>query len=184
MVVLILAIIAVFLWKCFRFASNILRSCFPWFLYLAYHRGIAKADIFVEVTRVNGAKSTWAHFMQVRCHTAMLKRTGHLNSADITIVKHCCTTVMQINWQNVLIQDHMNTALWLPNLDRVSCWSSSDLFKINRTEQYQIRILGRVLDQIYDIPIDNSLLNPQHQPIGSAAAAETAPPDYMPPYQF
>ena len=33
MVVLIPAVIAVFLWKCFRFASNILRSCFPWFPY-------------------------------------------------------------------------------------------------------------------------------------------------------
>ena len=111
MVVLILALIAVFLWECFRFVSNILRSCFPWFLYSTYHRGIAKADIFTEVTRVNGAKSTWVHFMQICCHPTMLKRTGQLNFADITIVKHCCTRVMQINWQNVLIQDHMNTTL-------------------------------------------------------------------------
>ena len=78
----------------------------------------------------------------------------------------------------------MNTALHLPNLGRVSCWSLSDLFEINSAEQYQIRILGRVLDQIYDIPIDSSLPNPEHQPTGSAAAAEVAPPDYMPPYQF
>ena len=103
MVVLILVVIIVFLLKHFRFASNILRSCFPWFPYSTYYRGIARADIFVEVTRVNGVKSTWAHFMQICCHPTLLKRTGHLNSADITIVKHCCTTVMQINWQNVLI---------------------------------------------------------------------------------
>ena len=90
MVVLILVVIIVFLWKCFRFASNILRSCFPWFPYSTYHRGITKADIFVEVTRVNGAKSTWAHFMQICCHPTLLKRTGYLNSTDITIVKHCC----------------------------------------------------------------------------------------------
>ena len=91
---------------------------------------------------------------------------------------------MQINWQNMLIQDHMNTTLHLPNLGRVSCWSSSNLFEINSAEQYHICILGRVLDQIYDITIDNSLPNLQHQPIGSAAAAEVAPPDYAPPYQF
>ena len=65
MVVLILALVIVFLWKRFRFASNVLRTCFPWFPYSTYHRGIAKADIFIEVTQVNGAKSTWAHFMQV-----------------------------------------------------------------------------------------------------------------------
>ena len=143
MVVLILVVIIVVLWKCFRFASNILRSCFPWFPYSAYHRGIAKANIFIEVTRVNGAKSTWAHFMQIQCHPMLLKRTGHLTSADITIVKHCCMTVIQINWQNMLIRDHMNTALHLPNLGRISCWSLSDLFEINSAEKYQIYILGR-----------------------------------------
>ena len=103
MVVLTLVVIMVFLWKCFRFASNILRSCFPWFPYSTYHRGIAESDIFIEVTRTNGAKSTWAHFMQVRCHPTLVKRMGHLNSTDITIAKHCCMTVMLINWQNMLI---------------------------------------------------------------------------------
>ena len=68
----------------------------------------------------------------------------------------------------------MNTPLRLPNLGRVSCWSSSDLFVINSAEQYQIRILGRVLDQIYEIPVDNTLPNPQHQQIGAAAMAELA----------
>ena len=145
MVVLILALVIVFMWKHFHFASNVMRTCFPWFLYSTYHCGIAKADIFVEVTQANGMKSTWAHFMQVRCHPMLLRRTGQLNSADITIVKHCCTTVMQINWQNVLIWDHMNTALRLPNLGWVSCWSSSNLFKIDSVEQYQIRILAGYL---------------------------------------
>ena len=72
--------------------------------------------------------------MQVRCHPTMLRRAGHLNAADITIVKHCCTTVMQINWQNIVICGHMNVPLRLPNLGRVSCWSSSDLFVINSAE--------------------------------------------------
>ena len=64
-VVLILVVIMVFLWKCFRFASNILLSCFPWFPFSTYHRGIAKVNILVEVTRVYCSKSTLAHFMQV-----------------------------------------------------------------------------------------------------------------------
>ena len=146
MVVLILIVIFLFLSKHFWFASNILRACFPWFPYSTYHRGTAKADIFVKITCVNGAKSTWVHFMQIKCHSTLLKQAGHLNSADITIIKHCCTTVMQVNWQNVLIKDHMNNALRLPSLGRVSCWSSSDLFEINNVEHYHIQILGCVLD--------------------------------------
>ena len=72
----------------------------------------------------------------------------------------------------------MNTALRLPNLGWVSCWSSSDLFKINSAEQYQIHILHRVLDQIYDILLDNTLPNPQHHQIGSVVAVEAAPPGF------
>ena len=74
----------------------------------------------------------------------------------------------------------MNTPLRLPNLGRVSSWSSSDLFVINSAEQYQIHILGWVLDQIYCIPVDPNLPNPQHQQIWSAATAEAAPPVYTP----
>ena len=78
----------------------------------------------------------------------------------------------------------MNTALRLPNLGWVSCWSSSNLFEINSAEQYQIRILGRVIDQIYNIPLDNTLPNPQHQQIGSAAVVEAVPLGYAPSHEF
>ena len=64
---------------------------------------------------------------------------------------------MKVNWDNVIIQDHMGKAIRLPSLGRVSIWSSSDLFEVNTTEHYHIRILGRVLDQIYDIPVDAAL---------------------------
>ena len=168
---------ALCLWKRFRFASNVMRSCFPWFPVSTYHRGIAKADIFVEITRVAGAKSTWAHFTQIKCHPTLLKRAGHLHSRDITIFKHCCSTVMQVNWDNVIIQDHMGKAIRLPNLGRVSIWSSSDLFEVNTAEQYQIRILGRVLDQIYDIPVDAAL---QQQQVAFVEGAEYVS---APPYQ-
>ena len=71
----------------------------------------------------------------------------------------------------------MGKPIRLPNLGRVSIWSSSDLFEINTTEQYQIRILGRVLDQIYDIPIDVAL---QQQQIAFVEGAELMS---APPYQ-
>ena len=85
--------------------------------------------------------------------------------------------VMQVNWDNILIQDHMGKPIILPNLGRVSLWSSSDLFDINTAEQYHIRILGHVLDQIYDIPIDPAL---QQQQFAAIQAADYA---NAPPYQ-
>ena len=46
----------------------------------------------------------------------------------------------------------------LPAVGTVSLWSASDLLEVNLQEQYTIRILGRVLDQIYDIPVDTELM--------------------------
>ena len=86
---------------------------------------------------------------------------------------------MQVNWDHILIQDHMGKAITLPSLGRVSLWSSSNLFDINTTEQYHIRILGQVLDQIYDIPIDHALQQQQIAAI-EAAGYGNAPP-YQPP---
>ena len=71
----------------------------------------------------------------------------------------------------------MGKPIRLPNLGRVSIWSSSDLFEINTTEQYQIRILGRVLDQIYDIPVDAAL---QQQQVAFVEGAELSAPPYQP----
>ena len=86
---------------------------------------------------------------------------------------------MQVNWNDVLIVDHMNQAIHLPSIGQVSFWSSSDLFEINNTEQYHIRTLGRVLDHIYDIPVDPNLPVPQHQ----GATAGMSFIDYAPPYE-
>ena len=85
---------------------------------------------------------------------------------------------MQVNWDQVLIQDHMGKAINLPSLGRVSLWSSSDLFEVNTNEQYHIRILGRVLDQIYDIPIDVALQ--QQQIVAIEAAEYVSAPPYQP----
>ena len=84
---------------------------------------------------------------------------------------------MQVNWDNIFDTRPYGKPITLPNLGRVLLWSSSDLFEINTTEQYHIRILGCVLDQIYDIPIDPAL---QQQQIAAIQAADYA---NTPPYQ-
>ena len=42
----------------------------------------------------------------------------------------------------------------IPGVGTISIWTLGDLDCINADKQYQIRILGRVLDQIYEIPMD------------------------------
>ena len=68
----ILALVFAILKKC-RFASSTLCTCFPLYPLSSYHRGICRADIFVEVTNVANCKMMWAHFKQVAVHPTLLK---------------------------------------------------------------------------------------------------------------
>ena len=87
------------IWKKCRFTSSTLRTCFPVYPLSSYHRGICRADIFVEVTNVANCKTMWTHFKQIAVHPTLLKRVGHLNSNNITIFRTCCFKSMRIDWE-------------------------------------------------------------------------------------
>ena len=155
------------IWKKCRFASSTLCTCFPLYPLSYYYRGICRADIFVEVTNVANCKMMWAHFKQMAVHPTFLKRVRHLNSNNITIYETCCFESMSIDWERAGITlYHNEKPIPIPDVGTISIWTSGDLDCINADEQYQIRILGRVLDQIYDIPMDVKLT------IGAAAGGD------------
>ena len=75
LIVIIASILALVfaIWKKCRFASSTLRTCFLVYPLSSYHRGICRADIFVEVTNVANCKMMWAHFKQIAVHPTLLK---------------------------------------------------------------------------------------------------------------
>ena len=101
----------------------------------------------------------WAHFKQIAVHPTLLKRVGHLNSNNITIFRTCCFKSMRIDWERAGVTLYHNEwPIPIPGVGQISIWTSGDLDCINADEQYHIHILGRVLDQIYDIPMDVELM--------------------------
>ena len=127
--------------------------------YSAYHRGICRADIFVEITRIADCKSIWAQFKQIPVHPTLIKRIGYLNAQHITVFKTCCIKYIRVDWEAAGVQlYHNDNPIRLPAVGTVSLWSASDLLEVNTQEQYTIRLLGRVSDQIYDIPVDTELM--------------------------
>ena len=96
----------------------------------------------------------WAHYAQIAVHPTLVTRIGTLLSQHITVFKNCCFKSMQIDWERanvmLLYNDH---PIRLPTVRSVSMWSSSDLESIESTEQYTVCILGRILDQLYEIPM-------------------------------
>ena len=99
----------------------------------------------MEVTNVANCKTMWAHFKQIAVQT-------------------CCFKSMRIDWKRAGVTlYHNEQPISIPGIGQISIWTSGDLDCINADEQYHISILGRVLDQIYDIPMDVELT------IGAAA---------------
>ena len=100
----------------------------------------------------------WAHFKQIAVHPTLLKHVGYLNTNNITIYKACCFKTMRINWERAgVMLYHNERPIPIPGVGTISIGMSGDLDCINTDEQYQIQILGRVLDQIYEIPMDVEL---------------------------
>ena len=65
---------------------------------------------------------------------------------------------MRINWERAGVTlFHNESPIPIPGVGTISIWTSGDLDSINADKQYYIHILGRVLDQIYDIPMDIEL---------------------------
>ena len=65
---------------------------------------------------------------------------------------------MRIDWERAGVNIYHNERpIPLPEVGSVSLWTSSDLDTINHDQHYHVRILGRVLDQIYDILMDAEL---------------------------
>ena len=114
----------------------------------------AKQTYLLKLHESEIAKQCGHIMHKLAVHPTLATRIGTLLSQHITIIKNCCFKSMRIDWERVnvtlLYNDH---PIRLPTVGSVSMWSSSDLESIESTEQYTVHILGRVLDQLYEIPM-------------------------------
>ena len=136
------------LYKKFQYKSSLFRVCFPLYPLAKYVRGSFHSDIFVEITKINTAQTIWAHMAYVAEYPSQLKVTGTLTIDDIRIHKVCCLYKLHVNWRNVKITKLDGTPVKLPYTGAVSVFTPTTLTFIDKSEQYNIRILGRVLDHI------------------------------------
>ena len=73
---------------------------------------------------------------------------------------------MSINWQNVALMDHKMKEIPLPRSAWVSVFTERELDEIHHNRQYSVKLFGRILDQIMEIPIidDAAIAQPVGQP--------------------
>ena len=153
-VLIILGVSLTILFCCYkrcRFASSTLRSCFPIWPSSRIHRGTPKSDIFVEIVEIETGETLWAHFATIGLSPTQIFRHGQLTERDINIISiFKCIRKMQVNWGNagVSIRDKQDREIKLNRMGSISLWSSGKLTKINQRNTYDVKILGRILDQI------------------------------------
>ena len=165
------------IYKRYKYKSSLMRVCFPLYPLSRILRGKFHTDIFVEITNLRTSQTLWAHFAQVAEYPSRLRVTGRLNSQNIRIMKVCCCRQMHVNWHDVLITTDTEQVVKLRSTGAVSVFTPTEIHSINPDEPYSIRILGRVLDHVMELPTIDSPENtttPRAHSTG-AAIAPSAP---------
>ena len=160
----ILAILYTICKKC-RYVSSVPRVCFPIYLVSNFLRGTARMDIFVEIINISTAKAVWAYFTTCAVHPSQLRITAYPTARDMAIIKICCIRQLQVDWQNIVLCDTSHNVIKLPVCGHLSIWTTDGLESIENHQPYQIRVFGRILDQIQPIEIKEDAL-------------QNGPPDY------
>ena len=147
------------IYKKYKYSSSLMRTCFPCYPLSRVIRGNFTTDIFVEITHIQTAQTIWAHVQKVTVYPSRLRVFGTLQSHQIQIQRVCCgcTRIMRINWQNVIITDDNDVPLRMSSKAPISIWTPSTLESIMPDEAYTIRIMGRVLDLVMELPTANAI---------------------------
>ena len=120
-------------------------------------------DIFVEVVNLASAEAMWVHFASVAVHPSQLRITSYPRTYDMHILKLCCCTQLQIDWQNIVLCDLDRNIIKLSTLGKISLWSTNDLASIETNIPYQIRVYGRVLDLVIPLEIKDDVHITDHR---------------------
>ena len=67
---------------------------------------------------------------------------------------------LQIDWQNIILCDTELHILKLPVCGHLSIWQTDSLESIQTHQLYQIKVFGRILDQIMPIEIKDDVIQP------------------------
>ncbi|MCG8432132.1 MAG: hypothetical protein MJA29_13305, partial [Candidatus Omnitrophica bacterium] len=155
-VLIIVGVSFTIIFCCFRrcrFASSIFRTCFPWCpRNSGYYRGTPKTDIFVEIVELETGNTQWAHFATIGLSPTQIYRHGQLQQENITLVTVCrFYKQMRVDWRGVTLKDKWDREIKLNSVGMISIWTSGKLHSLKSSRTYDIKIMGRILDQIFII---------------------------------
>ena len=76
----------------------------------------------------------------------------------MSIIKISCVHQLQIDWQNIILCDTCQKVIKLPPCGHLFVWQTDSLETIENQQPYQIKVFGRILDQIMPIEIKDDVM--------------------------
>ena len=132
---------------------TLFKYCFPFLPILRILRTSQRTDLFVEVTNVTKGNTVWAHFMATGYFPTNIHLSREILKESVRIETRCCIfKQMIIDWINTEVTGISGIRVEMPNEAKISIFTDNDL------THFEIKLVARLLDQIYVVPSPQSPL--------------------------
>ena len=169
MIIVCIAVVIIVMYFCCtkcRHTCTIFKYCFPFLLISRIIRTSQCTDLFVEVTNVTKGNSIWAHFASTRCFPSQTQMLRQIQKEDVQIETFCCIfKCIRVNWSSIIVTGISGTIITMPDTAYVSIFTDNDLTHITE-DHFEIKLIARLLDQIYVIQPPMSPLKYDDAPPG------------------
>ena len=110
-------------------------------------------DLFVEVTDITKGNSIWAHFTATGCFPSQIRISRLICKEDVQIETFCCIFKhIRVNWSNIIVTGISGITIVMPEIAKVSIFTDNDFTHIT-DDHFEIKLIARLLDQIYVVQL-------------------------------
>ena len=171
--ILIAFIVLYYCCKKFRHMCTLVKYCFPFLPILRILRTSQRTDLFVEVTNVTKGNTVWAHFMATGYFPTNIHLSRPIPKESVKIETRCCIFKrMIIDWTNMEVTGISGIRIEMPNEAKISIFTDTDLTHIT-DDHFEIKLVARLLDQIYVVPSPQSPLRYDDTPSDPMSFTQT-----------
>ena len=171
--ILIASIVLYYCCKKFRHVHSLFKYCFPFLPISRILRTLRRTDLFVEVTNVTKGNTVWVHIMATGYFPTNIHLSRPILKESVRIETRCCIFKrMIIDWSNTEVTGISGIRIEMPNEAKISIFTDNDLTHIT-DDHFEIKLVARLLDQIYVVPSPQSPLRYDDTPSDPLSFTQT-----------
>ena len=171
--ILIAFIVMYYCCKKFRNTHTLFKYCFPFLTISRILRTSQRTDLFVEVTNVTKGNTVWAHFTATSYFPTNIRLSRPIPKESVRIETRCCIfKIMIIDWTNMEVTSISGIKIEMPSEAKISIFTDNDLTHIT-DDHFEIKLLARLLDQIYVVQSPQSPLRYDDTPLDPTSLTHT-----------